>query len=176
MIVLIGESGPGKTTILNELEKIGYNKMLDYTTRPKREKEEQNNEYVFVTKEEFERLWSQGKLLQRAEYNGEFYGISAENVSESSCCIQIVDSIPDMREGLKRLGKDLVKMKVFYIHVPAEERTKRMLKRGDSIEAIQERLRMDKEKFKEVEKVADVVIENVDLQKAVNDILTQYAE
>ena len=36
--------------------------------------------------------------------------------------------------------------------------------------------KFDKEKFKEVEKVADVVIENVNLQKAVNDILTQYAE
>ena len=40
MIILIGESGSGKTTILKELEKIGYNRIKDYTTREKREGED----------------------------------------------------------------------------------------------------------------------------------------
>ena len=114
--------------------------------------------------------------MQRAEYNGEFYGLSAENIDENSCCIQIVESINDIKEGLKRIGKENVKIKVFYIHVPAEERTKRMLKRGDSIEKIQNRLIIDKEKFREVNKIADEIIENIDLNKAIDDIITKYKE
>lgn len=175
MIILIGESGSGKTTILKELEKIGYNRIKDYTTREKREGEDEQ-EYIFVTKEKFEKLWNNKKLLQRAEYNGEFYGLSAENIDENSCCIQIVESINDIKEGLKRIGKENIKIKVFYIHVTAEERTKRMLKRGDSIEKIQNRLIIDKEKFREVNKIADEIIENIDLNKAIDDIITKYKE
>ena len=67
MIILIGESGSGKTTILNELEKKGYKKAVNHTTRPKREGED-SSEYKFVTKDEFEKMWNDGKLLQRAEF------------------------------------------------------------------------------------------------------------
>lgn len=59
----------------------------------------------------------------------------------------------------------------FYIHVPAEERTKRMLARGDSIESIQKRLEIDSEKFKNAKEVADFVIENKVLEDAVSEIL-----
>ena len=46
MIVLIGESGSGKTTILNELVKRGYRKAINHTTRAIREDEEENPEYI----------------------------------------------------------------------------------------------------------------------------------
>ena len=39
MIILIGEGGSGKTTILNELVKRGYTKAINYTTRKIREDE-----------------------------------------------------------------------------------------------------------------------------------------
>lgn len=67
MIILIGESGSGKTTILNELEKRGFKKAINYTTRAKRN-EQELSEYKFITKEEFEEMWREGKLLQRAEF------------------------------------------------------------------------------------------------------------
>ena len=55
MIILIGESGSGKTTILNELEKRGFRKAINHTTRPKRN-ENETTEYKFITKEEFEKM------------------------------------------------------------------------------------------------------------------------
>ena len=72
MIILIWESGSGKTTILNELEKNGFKKAINHTTRPKRKTDDELNEYKFLSKDEFNKMWEEGKLLQRAEFNNEF--------------------------------------------------------------------------------------------------------
>ena len=46
-----------------------------------------------------------------------------------------------------------------------------MQKRGDSKEAIQTRIEIDREKFQNVREVCDVVIENKNLEGAVEKIL-----
>ncbi len=171
MIILVGESGSGKTTILNELEKRGYKKATNHTTRNKRPGEEENSEYIFVSKDEFNTMWDEGKLLQRAEFNNEYYGISVDSIRDDVACIQIVDSIAEVRKKAKELGLDDKRIISFYISVPAEERTKRMLLRGDSLEGIQKRLEIDNEKFKNVKDVVDYVVENNVLEDAVNEII-----
>ena len=171
MIILIVESGSGKSTILNELSKIGYQKAIDYTTRPKRPGDDQLQDMRFISKQEFENMWNEGKILQRAEFNGEYYGLSIYSLADNVVCISIVDSIRDIKRRAKELGKDGISIKVFYIRVPLEERIKRMLKRGDSIDMVQKRISIDKEKFRDVYKVADYVIDNDNLDMAVDKIL-----
>ena len=171
MIILIGESGSGKTTILNELEKRGFKKAINHTTRAKRKTDDELNEYKFLTKEEFNKMWNEGKLLQRAEFNNEFYGISTDSLKPDIACVSITDSVKDIKKRVEELGIEDVDIKTFYIYVPEEERINRMLKRGDNIEAINKRLEIDKEKFLEAKNVADYIIENVHLETAVNDII-----
>lgn len=171
MIILIGESGSGKTTILNELEKRGFKKAINHTTRPRREDEKETAEYEFVTKDQFNDMWDAGKLLQRAEFNNEYYGISSDSLREDVACIQIVDSIADVKSKAFDLGFDEKNITCFYIYVPAEERTKRMLARGDSIEAIQKRLEIDNEKFKNAKEVVDYIVENKTVQESVDQII-----
>lgn len=67
-----------------------------------------------------------------------------------------------------------MKIVSFYIHVTAEERTKRMLTRGDSIESIQKRLEIDSVKFKKARDVADYTIENNVLEQSINEIINLY--
>ena len=167
------KAGHGKTTILNELEKRGMKKAVNYTTRPRRESEKEKAEYEFITKPQFEEMWEQGKLLQRAEFNGEYYGISTDSLKENVVCISIVDSVKDIQQKAIELGKQDIPLTVFYIYVPEQERVTRMLKRGDSIEGIQTRVSIDREKFKRAREVADYVIENQQLDKAVEEILEQ---
>jgi len=171
MIILIGESGSGKTTILNELEKRGFKKAINHTTRAKRKTDDELNEYKFLTKEEFNKMWNEGKLLQRAEFNNEFYGISTDSLKPDIVCVSITDSVKDIKKRVEELGIEDVDIKTFYIYVPEEERINRMLKRGDNIETINKRLEIDKEKFLEAKNVADYIIENVHLETAVNDII-----
>lgn len=171
MVILIGEGGTGKTTILNELVKRGYKKPINNTTRPKREDDENTKEYNFVTKEEFEKMWKENKLLQRAEFNGEYYGLDINSLKDDIACVSIVDSVKDIKKRQKELGKEDMNLKVFYITIPEEERRERMLKRGDSEEKINQRIQIDNNKFKEARTVSDYVIENINLNETVNKII-----
>lgn len=173
MIILIGESGSGKTTILNALAQKGYRKAVNNTTRQKREGEEELGEYRFITKEEFEKMWENNQLLQRAEFNNEYYGIGIESLQEDVVCISIVDSVQDIKNKVQEMKLMNISLITFYIHVSTEERIKRMLKRGDPIEAIQKRISIDKEKFKDAEKVADYVVENINVEETVNEIIAK---
>ena len=162
----------GKTTILNELEKRGMKKAINYTTRPRRESEKEKAEYEFITKPQFEEMWEQGKLLQRAEFNGEYYGISIDSLDNNVACIQIVDTVKDVKNRAKELGKN-PQILTFYIAVDEQERMRRMKNRGDSISSIQKRIEIDKEKFQHAKEVADYIIPNKNVAEAVEDILSK---
>ena len=166
----------GKTTILNELENRGFKKAVNHTTRQKREGEETTAEYIFLGKEEFEQMWEQGELLQRAEFNGEYYGISTNSLQDNVACIQIVKSIEDVKQRAQELGRQDAKIVSFYLYVPAEERTRRMLVRGDSIEMIQKRVKVDNGKFKEAKDFVDYVVENKtdNVEQTVEEIIRLY--
>lgn len=171
MIILIGESGSGKTTILNKLVERGFEKAINHTTRKPRKNEERNNEYKFVTKEEFNKMWDEGNLLQRAEFNGEYYGISTSSLKKNGVCISIVDSVNDIKQRAKELNIDNVKIITVYVNVNEKERIKRMQMRGDSQENIQRRLILDKEKFARANNVADYIVENNNIDETVEKII-----
>ena len=166
------KAGHGKTTILNELEKRGMKKAINYTTRPRRESEKEKAEYEFISKLQFEEMWKQGKLLQRAEFDGEYYGISIDSLEKNVACIQIVDTVKDVKNKAKELGKN-PQILTFYIEVDEQERMRRMKNRGDSISSIQKRIEIDKEKFQHAKEVADYIIPNKNVAEAVEDILSK---
>ena len=171
MIILIGESGSGKTTILNKLVEKGYEKAINHTTRTPRGNEIENGEYKFISKEEFNDMWDKGELLQRAEFNNEYYGISTSSLKDNVVCISIVNSVKDIKERAEELKLKDVAIKTIYVYVDERERINRMKARGDSDESIQTRIKIDREKFKEAQAVADYVVENKDIDETVNKII-----
>ena len=52
-ICLVGKSCSGKDTIARELVKLGYERILTYTTRPQRPSELDGVDYHFITENEF---------------------------------------------------------------------------------------------------------------------------
>lgn len=172
MVILIGESGSGKTTILNKLADLGFEKAINHTTRPPRENEQNiTNEYKFITKEEFNNMWDRGELLQRAEFNGEYYGISTSSLKKNVVCISIVDSVYDIKCRAKELNMEDVEIITIYVYVSENERIKRMIERGDSKESINTRIKIDREKFARAKEVADYIVENVDIEETVQKIV-----
>ncbi len=71
MIILVGKSCSGKDTVVKELAKMGYNKIVTCTTRPPRPGEIDGREYHFLDKMNFltcgykgtaRNGWNQGRL------------------------------------------------------------------------------------------------------------------
>ena len=171
MLALIGKSGAGKTTIEDTLiSKFGFQRAISHTSRDKRVNDVEGVNYYFVSKEEMEELWSQGKLVERIDYMGNIYGFV-----ESECkSDRVVAVVPD---GLRQLNerKDLGIIS-FYLDVSSETRKARMLGRGDAPESVEKRLITDEEVFVNVESMVNYVLNNDDktIDEIVDEILSIY--
>ena len=86
LIVLSGPSGVGKGTVRKAIfsqPDTAFEYSISMTTRAPREGEVHGIDYFFKTREEFENLIQQGKLLEHAEYVGNYYGTPIDYVKET---------------------------------------------------------------------------------------------
>jgi len=84
LIVVSGPSGAGKSTLirasLEAVPELAYS--VSATTRKPREGEVDGRDYVFLSREEFEKWIDEGRFLEYAEYSGNLYGTPEEKVEE----------------------------------------------------------------------------------------------
>lgn len=82
LMVLSGPSGVGKSTVVKKVLELNNNVKLSVsaTTRQKRAGEIDGKDYYFYSKEKFLKLAQSGKMLEYAEYCGNFYGTPKEPV------------------------------------------------------------------------------------------------
>lgn len=83
--MLSGPSGVGKGTVRKALfekksHKLNYS--ISMTTRKPRAGEVDGEDYFFVTKEEFQKNIDEGKMLEWAEFVGNYYGTPKDNVEK----------------------------------------------------------------------------------------------
>ena len=70
IIVLLGASGSGKSTIENELATHhGYKKIISYTTRNPRDGEENGKDYYFIDNDTFEEVLNRDLFAEHDEYS-----------------------------------------------------------------------------------------------------------
>ena len=155
MLALVGYTASGKTTILNELEKLGIPRIVTMTTRPMRPGEVDGKTYYYRSEEEFKKLMYYGFFAETTSYNvanGEtwYYGTPKEKLYGDGAIILNPD-------GLKTL-KDKYDMLVFYLDVPEHVLLKRLEERGDNPDEARRRLAADKEDFKNIRDYCDWVI------------------
>ena len=84
LVVVSGFSGVGKGTLMKQLtERYGYYALsISATTRAPREGEEDGREYFFKTREEFEELIREDRLVEYACYCGNYYGTPRDYVED----------------------------------------------------------------------------------------------
>ena len=84
LIVVSGPSGAGKSTLiraaLDAVPPLAYS--VSATTREPRPGEVDGRDYVFLTREEFERWIDENRFLEWAEYSGNLYGTPEQKVEE----------------------------------------------------------------------------------------------
>ena len=84
LIVVSGPSGAGKSTLiraaLEAVDDLAYS--VSATTRQPRAGEVDGRDYVFLSREQFEKWISEGRFLEWAEYSGNLYGTPEQSVEE----------------------------------------------------------------------------------------------
>jgi guanylate kinase len=77
LLVITGPSGVGKDTIVARLKERhpDYFVVVTATTRPRRESEVHGVDYLFIDRDEYDRMLAAGELLEHAEVYGQGYGV-----------------------------------------------------------------------------------------------------
>ena len=172
MIILIGPSASGKTSIAKELiEKHHFKKFITNTTRAMRVGEVNDVDYHFISKEEFLKKEKDNKLIEYTLYNGNLYGTSIEDVSDDKVLIVDINGANKFYEKVKD------EVMIFYITCSLDIIKERMISRGDSKESIKARLALDKEYF-DISKLHhyDYIIntDNDSIEQIALDVVAKY--
>lgn len=159
----VGPSGSGKSAIVDSLStEYGLVPVYSYTERPRRTAFETG--HIFVSPEDFDMLED---LVAYTIYNGYRYGVPSQMVDDSD--LYVID--PAGIEYLKHKYKGNKGIFVIGIDCPEELCKQRMLQRGDGEDNANSRLEYDKEAFKELYNICDVIIPNTgDLMAVVDKV------
>ena len=141
---------------------------MSATSRKPREGEEHGREYFFITKEEFEDRIDQGKLLEFAQYVGNYYGTPKDWVEEQlNAGKDIVLEIE--LQGAFQVRKKIPEAVLIFVLPPdMEELKRRLVNRGtETMEEIDRRIQRAMEEMEFVPEY-DYVIINEDVEKSVD--------
>lgn len=180
IIVLLGASGSGKSTIENILsDNYSYEKIVSYTTRPQRIGETNGKDYHFITNEIFNEALNKGLFAEYDEYSQErFYGTLKSDYRKGN---KVVVLTPN---GLRQLKKNCPDDLIYSIYVDANlgTRVKRYIDRCgvdkfnfDDKNEIAARVERDFAMFLGIEKEVDLVVNNNE-GESVFDVAKQISE
>lgn len=172
LFVIAAPSGAGKTTIVKALVKRNpeLKFSISYTTRHKRRTEVDGVDYLFVDVDEFERLKSEGELLEFAEVFDNFYATSRSQVEKHLSCGENVILEIDW-QGARQVRASMPECVTIFILPPSLEELERRLRdrRTDSPAVIERRLRDAQGDMSHWDEF-DYIIINDKLEQAVGDL------
>ncbi len=171
LFILSAPSGTGKSTIagklLQQLE--GIRRVVTVTTREPRPGEKPGVDYIFLTKEEFEKGIEEGRFLEYANVYGNYYGTPRDqverNLEEGYDSLLVIDVQGAFK--VKRIYPDAVS--VFLLPPSLEELKRRMIGRGYRDKNAQVRLETAKGEIP-CAKRFDYIIINDFVDKAVDQL------
>lgn len=144
MIVLLGKSGAGKSAIRNYLTThFGYKSVISCTTRPKRENEIDGKDYYFLNTSDFAKNIAKNNFFVEFNiYKDNFYGIPFSEIKHNGILIMEPYGFLTFKERVKKDS-----FVSFFIAAPEDVREDRMIKRGDNIEDIHNKIEADLKHF-----------------------------
>jgi guanylate kinase len=152
ILCIFGESGSGKSSIVDKLKKIGYKSLDSYTTRARRYENEQN--HTFCTEEEYFELKDKGEIVAYTYFNDNHYFCTKTQLKESDVYVIDVDGIKYLKEKCPDIEITSV-----YIKTNLFIRFFRLLKR-DGFKKTINRMKSEKIKFKDKYNIGEVKVLN----------------
>jgi len=172
-LVVSGPSGSGKSSIVKELlDRLDLDFSVSVTTRLPRPGERHGDHYNFVSRRDFEAMVENDDLLEWALYNNRYYGTPAAPIEQAVA--EGRDILLEIElQGARQIREHRPDAVMFFVAPPSmDELERRLRRRGDtSEEDIEDRLDIAESEMQEAPTLFDHVIVNVDLDKAVEDIV-----
>lgn len=129
LIVVSGPSGAGKSTLIREaleaVPELAYS--VSATTRRPREGEVDGRDYVFLSREQFEKWIQEGRFLEWAEYSGNLYGTPEQRVDELLRSGQSVILEIEL-QGARLVRKNRPDAVMVFVRAPSLEETRKRLR------------------------------------------------
>ena len=180
MLILIGKTASGKTTVQNELvNNHGFSRIITYTTRPMRKGEVDGVTYNFISKDEFKEKKDNGFFIETTSYNvanGDtwYYGTAIRDIVKSNCNDVIILN----PEGVKAIKEHIAGCHVCYLYLDDKTLSERLVARGDDPSESKRRIEADRDYFSGIEKYVDftVVTDGFSVEETAATIIGKYNE
>ena len=182
ILILVGPSGVGKTTVAYKMLEMcdEFEFVRSATSRAPRG-DGNDNEYIYVTREEFAERVASGRMLEHVEYSGNYYGTPASEVERILALGKTPLLILELNgaKNLKTNAKDF-KTFVFYIYEELDVIEKRLADReiqnptAQGMEAVVKRMRANRKDYSEMRELRpmfDAVIKNVSVIDAATTVM-----
>ena len=174
VFIISGPSGSGKDTVMTEL----FKKMpellfsISSITRVMRAGEREGEKYNFITREKFEDMLKNDRLLEHNEFVGNYYGTPREPVERAVANGQDMVIEVDVN-GAAQIREKMPEAVSIFIMPPSFAELKRRLSgRGtESEELIQKRLASALGEIKRAAEY-DYIVVNEDITAAADDIMS----
>ncbi len=143
MIVVSGPSGAGKSTLiraaLDAVPELVYS--VSATTRRPREGEIDGRDYVFLSRDRFERWIDEGRFLEWAEYSENLYGTPEHKVEEFLRSGRSVILEIEL-QGARQVREERPDAVMVFVRAPDLEETRRRLegRATEDLEAMEARM------------------------------------
>ncbi len=143
LIVVSGPSGAGKSTLiraaLDAIPELAYS--VSATTRRPRPGEVNGRDYIFLSREEFERWIEAGYFLEWAEYSGNLYGTPSHRVEkmlESGLSVILEIEL----QGARKVHAEHPEAVMVFVRTPSIDETRRRLegRATETSEALERRM------------------------------------
>jgi guanylate kinase len=143
LIVVSGPSGAGKSTLIRDaldtIPELAYS--VSATTRRPRPGEVNGRDYIFLSRDEFERWIEAGYFLEWAEYSGNLYGTPSHRVEkmlESGLSVILEIEL----QGARKVHAERPEAVMVFVRTPSIEETRRRLegRATETSEALEQRM------------------------------------
>lgn len=171
LVILSGVAGAGKDTVKKAIiEQMSNVKTIpSYTTRQPREGDIPGKTYIFVSKEEFEKMIKSGEICEYDLHHNQYYGASKSYIEKEAINnVVIKDYEVNGTENLVKILEGKIKVVTIFLKVPKKELEERLKQRIDNPSQEEIDLRLSRYDY-ENSKIGnyDYVIRNNNLEKTV---------